>query len=213
LFVTFYDAMDIRASAARRIARFIRNIRPRNSECSLTLDLLRPPIFRYYPQHNYKQRPIGYSLSAILDYIQVGKRLMDPCTREMYNDDDLRRMDVLIHAYRLHNESPFHTRMCEIRSLESSVACTFESVLRPSDDVLYDVLRNMLRSPFTRLTDDLMVLRRIDRQRALDVALRMRATVQQGYDTSRIQEFVEQNLPSIVCGMVHCIYSMIKEEN
>lgn len=121
--------------AGLRIKRFFLSKRPLSRTCVLTQEIIKGPIFRYYPNQNHSKQPIGYSLDAILQYIQVTGKDIDPMTREKWSKRDYERIDLLMSRYKLHEIylSPLRARQRRTNELQAKCLLIFRAALRPSN--------------------------------------------------------------------------------
>lgn len=150
----FYQVAQ-RIHAIIKIQHFIRRIKPRNDTCSISLEPLQPPIFRYYPaSSDHKCRPIGYSLRSILQHLKTldsnsedddgnNKWPRDPCTRQLLKWNDITRILVLARVYKLDTNSPLKW-LRRIEDLETA-ATLFHRLFttHPHDIVDYIMTRHI----------------------------------------------------------------------
>ena len=124
-----------RVISGLRIKKFLLRSRPLSMTCVLTQETIKGPIFRYFPNQNHQKRPIGYSLDAILQYIHVTGKDIDPMTREKWTKRDLERIDVLMSRHKLHDAylSPLKVYQKKINELKNTCLLIFRAALRPSD--------------------------------------------------------------------------------
>lgn len=158
-----------------RIQRFVRRIKPLEDTCPVSLEPLRPPIFRFYSRRG--ARPIGYNLRAILDNIKVSGKLVDPKTRKKYKDTDIERIHALLQAYDgkgfSMDESPLVARQRRIDELTATAVQMVRNATHPSPDSLRSFFQLWIMSEFYPVYTIVRELAGIDRFTALDVAWRL----------------------------------------
>lgn len=203
-----------RRIAARKIQCFWRRVQPLNDTCAVTLTRLQPPIFRYYPKHDYTKRPIAYNLEAVLQNIKVSGKLVDPCTREDYDKDDFARMDALTRAYHIPFESPLATRERFLSDVETVAMAVFLGTLQPTDDALYDLLNAWLMRRFFFLVELMHDVARLDRARAAVLCGRMMSMVTGGRDSfRRFHDFFDNDVFVVYTDFIRGLLSAIGEDD
>ena len=136
------------AIAARRIQRWYRARRPLNTTCALTLEPLNRcwGVFRFYPPGRIEGatkpiqdpagRPIGYDLRAIIKYLEVSKKRVDPNTRATYSQRDLTRIERLVKYYHIPIETPMARMKREALAIRHDIVATARSIAYASDEYL-----------------------------------------------------------------------------
>lgn len=155
--------------AARKIQRAFRRCRPINATCSLTMEPLEFPIFRFYSNGRTK-RPIAYTLRPLLDYFKVSGKLVDPCTRKKYELTDLERIDRIMNYFQVRDHSsPLAAIAVKMAELRGRIFATFNATMRPSQPLLQMMIDLHLSPLLYALSDQLDELRGISDYAAVDM--------------------------------------------
>ena len=199
--------------AARKIARFWKRVRPRNDTCAVTLAPLQPPIFRYYPEHDYTKRPIGYDLHAIIQNIKVTGKLLDPCTREDYTTDDFQRLDALTRAYNIPFQSPLAIRERLLNEMDAALFTMFRATLYPPREILHDLLAAATMRPFMILAQSVREMAQLDPDRAMAVCARMLDAIMHNESVfSRFLDILDNEVTVIYTDFVQGMLAGIADE-
>jgi hypothetical protein len=83
--------------------RWVRK-RIRNKDCPITLEPLQDPKFTHVSASGYVR---GYNLDALVQYILVSGKGIDPVTRTPFTEVELKRMDWLVSKNKLEHKSVY----------------------------------------------------------------------------------------------------------